>query len=52
MNVLIDLAWQVEVDNVADIWDVETTGSYGCCDQNRRLATLKNIWATELLEAE
>ena len=41
MNVLIDLAGQVEVDNVSNIGNVETTGGNGSCDQNRCLATLK-----------
>ena len=46
MNVLIDLAGQVEVDNVSDIWDVETTGGNGRRDQNRRLTTLKSRFLT------
>ena len=41
MNVLVDLAGQVEVDNVSDIGNVETTGGNGRCDQNRCLATLE-----------
>ena len=44
MDVLVDLGRQVKVDDVTNIWDVETTCGDRRCDQDWRLCCLKREW--------
>lgn len=38
MNIFTDVVWEVKVDDMLYIWDVQTTGSYRGCNKNMTFA--------------
>ena len=49
VNVVVVGLWQVEVDHVADIWNVEAAGSNVGCNQDLAVVRLKRLQSTVTL---
>ena len=49
MNILLNVSWQIEVDDVLDVRDIQTSGGNGGGNDDGRLPSLKPTYEKTLL---